>query len=122
LALETATRLVGQITVVAMRGKITLGDASQSVRTLVEALLAENCRNIIFNLSEVPFIDSAGLGALTLTYTKTKAAGGMLKLAAATPRVRDAIEVTMLNRLFPLFPSEQEALASFTPAAAGQSQ
>ncbi len=121
MALESELRRVGPITILVLRGKITLGEASQSVRNTVESLLAEGCSRIIFNLSGVLFIDSAGLGALTLSYTKTKAAGGLLKLVDPQRRVRDAIEITRLTRLFPLYASEQEAIESFADTTAQES-
>ncbi len=99
--------------VVNFKGKITLGEASQSVRSTVEQLVGENCSKIVFNLAEVPFIDSAGLGALTLSYTKAKAAGGMVRLAETQVRVKDALEMTRLTRLFPLYETEKEAIDSF---------
>ena len=98
---------------VVLKGKVTLGEASQSLRSTVEQLIAENCSKIVFDLGGVPFIDSAGLGALTLSYTKAKSAGGMLKLAQAQPRVKDALEMTRLTRIFPLFESEKEAVSDF---------
>jgi anti-anti-sigma factor len=118
LALETETRKAGQVVVVTFKGKIVLGEPSQSVRSTVEKLVAENCPQIVFNLSGVPFIDSAGLGALTLSYTKTKAAGGLLKLVDPQVRVKDALEMTRLTRLFPLYASEKEAIDSFAGAKA----
>jgi anti-anti-sigma factor len=105
------------VAVVALKGKITLGEASQSVRNVVEQLVAENCPKIVFNLALVPFIDSAGLGALTLSYTKTKAVGGLLKLAETQVRVKDALEMTRLTRLFPLYETEKEAVDSFSSEA-----
>ena len=113
LALELIVRRLGPIVVVSLKGKITLGEASQSVRNTVEQLVNENCPNIVFNLLGVPYIDSAGLGALTMSYTKTKAAGGLLKLAETQVRVKDALEMTRLTRLFPLYATEKEAIDSF---------
>jgi anti-sigma B factor antagonist len=113
LALDVEIRRLGAVVVVVLKGKVTLGEASQSVRSTVEQLVAENCSKIVFNLSGVPFIDSAGLGALTLSYTKTKAVGGMLKLAEAQTRVKDALEMTRLTRLFTLYETEKDAIDSF---------
>ncbi len=108
-----AVRKEGPIGVAALSGKVTLGEASQSVRTTVEKLVSEGCVHVILNLKDVPFIDSAGLGALTLSYTKTKSAGGMLKLAEVQARVKDALEMTRLTKIFTLFATEQEAIDSF---------
>lgn len=107
----------GPLAIVALRGKLTLGEASEALRAVVEKLASEGCQRILLNLAGVPFIDSAGLGALALSFTKVKAAGGLLKLAEAPPRVQDALEMTRLTRLFPVYTSEQEAAASFADLA-----
>lgn len=113
MALEFKQRREGSITFVYLTGKITLGEASQAVRDTAEKLIEERRPQIVFNLKDVPFIDSAGLGALTLSYTKAKAAGGLLKLACPQARVLDALEMTRLTRLFPVFHTEDEAAGSF---------
>jgi len=111
--LESVIRKEGSVTFVALRGKVTLGEGSEAVRTVVEQLAIEGCHQIVLNLSGVPFIDSAGLGALALGYTRLKKAGGLLKLAEAPPRVQDALEMTRLTRLFPVYTSERDAASSF---------
>lgn len=113
MPLESVIRKEGPVAIVALHGKVTLGEASESLRSVVEQLASEGCQQVILNLEGVPFIDSAGLGALAMGYTLLKKAGGLLKLAAAPPRVQDALEMTRLTRLFPPYTSEQEAAASF---------
>jgi anti-sigma B factor antagonist len=117
LPLESQIRNEGTVAFVALRGKVVLGEASDSLRKLVENLATDGRQRIVLNLSGVPFIDSAGLGALALSYTKVKAAGGLLKIAEASPRVQDALEMTRLTRLFPVYTSEQDAAASFADVA-----
>jgi anti-anti-sigma factor len=118
--LEIETRKIGSIAVVAVRGKVTLGEASQALRRTAEELVAEGFPKIVFNLSGVTFIDSAGLGTLTLGYSKAKAAGGLLKLVAPQQRVREALEMTRLTVMFPLYTSDEEAVSSFGGGTAGE--
>jgi anti-sigma B factor antagonist len=117
LKFEAEVLRTNSAAVVSARGRITLGEASHALRGTIEQLCTEGTPNIVLNLSGVTFIDSAGLGVLTLGYTKTKAAGGMLKIAEPQTRVRDAMEMTRLTRMFPLYTSTDEAMASFTTAA-----
>ncbi len=114
MPLESVIRKEEDVAIVELRGKVTLGDASVALRAIVEQLAVEGSRSIVLNLAGVPFIDSAGLGTLALSYTRLKAAGGLLKLAAAPPRVQDALEMTRLTRLFPPYATEQEAVESFS--------
>jgi anti-anti-sigma factor len=113
LAFEAEIRKAGAAAIVTLRGKITLGDASQALRDTAEQLIREGFPRIVFNLEGVTFMDSAGLGALTLVYSKSKAAGGLLKLVAPPPRVREALEMTRLTTLFPDYATDQEAIDSF---------
>jgi anti-sigma B factor antagonist len=113
LPFESVIRKEGQVAFVALHGKVTLGEGSEAVREVVEQLATEGCQQIVINLAGVPFIDSAGLGALALGYTRLKKAGGLLKVAEAPPRVQDALEMTRLTRLFPVYTSEKDAAASF---------
>jgi len=113
LALETDSKKVGSIAVLSLKGKITLGEGAQILRKAVEDLVDQGSSNIVLDLASVPFVDSAGLGALTVGFARAKAAGGLLKLAGVQSRVRDALEVTRLTRMFPLYESENQAVASF---------
>jgi anti-anti-sigma factor len=113
LAFEPEIRKSDAVAVVTLKGKITLGDPSQTLRTTAEQLISEGFPKLVFNLAGVTFIDSAGLGSLTLAYSKSKAAGGLLKLVAAPPRVREALDMTRLTMLFPASATEQEAIDSF---------
>jgi anti-sigma B factor antagonist len=117
--LDLETRKTGSIALVALRGKVTLGDASLTLRRTAEELIAEGFPRIVYNLSGVTFIDSAGLGTLTLGYSKAKAAGGLLKLVAPQKRIREALEMTRLTVMFPLYESDEEAINSFAEPGAG---
>ena len=100
--------------VISARGRVTLGEASQTLRSTIEQLCTEGTPHVVLNLAGVTFVDSAGLGVLTLGYSKCKAADGALKLAAAQPRVKDALEMTRLTRMFTLYENTEDAIASFT--------
>ncbi len=104
---------VGPTAVVSVSGKVTLGEASQSLRTTLEQLFNRGSLQVVLNLAEVPFIDSAGLGVLALNSASVKAQGGVLKLAEPQARVRDALELVRLNRVIALYATEQEAIDSF---------
>jgi hypothetical protein len=82
----------------------------------VKNLLAENLQ-VVLNLGGVSYIDSGGLGTLVGLYTSAKAAGGNVKLANLTQRVRDQLVLTKLVTVFEFFDSEEQAVASFAPAA-----
>ena len=61
--LKTSTRQVGGVTVVDVSGRITLGQESAAIRDLVTELLSKGQKKILFNLADVQYIDSSGLGS-----------------------------------------------------------
>ncbi len=116
--MKTEVRKVGSTSVLSISGKVTVGEPSQTLRAALDQLVLDGSNQIVLNLSDVPFMDSAGLGVLALNFANTKAAGGMLKLAEPQERVKEAVELVRLNRLFPLYATEQEAIDSFSDNAA----
>lgn len=75
-------------------------------------LLEEGRRQLVVDLSALAFIDSSGLGALLSGYKNATQRGGTLVLCGPQPRVRAMFELTRLNRVFDIYPTVQEALAS----------
>jgi anti-anti-sigma factor len=97
------------ITVLEFTGKISLGRESQRIETLVNELLAQKVSKLIFDLSRVDYIDSAGLGIMTYCYGAMKTAGGVFRLAGATGRVLKLFQFTHLDNHFPFYDSVQSA-------------
>ena len=70
-------------------------------------------KNILFNLAQVSYVDSAGLGAIVSAYTTVTREGGSLKLANVTKKLQDLLSITKLLTVFETFDSEDEALRSY---------
>ncbi len=68
---------------------------------------------ILVNLSEVPYMDSAGLGVLVSGLKNTNRQNGDLRIYGLQPDVRNIFELTRLNKVFQIFEDEASALASF---------
>lgn len=81
-------------------------------RSAVTPLVERNDR-VVFDLSEVGFMDSTGLGAMLSCLRSLKARGGSLKLASLTPEVVQLFEMVMMDRVFEVFPTADDAVASF---------
>jgi anti-sigma B factor antagonist len=110
-------RQVGHVAVVDLSGRIMLGEESASLRELVASLLSKGNRDILFNLAEVQYIDSSGLGALVSGMTSVRKQGGHLKLLKLTNKVTDVLQITKLYTVFDIFDDEQAAVDSFGPLA-----
>ena len=111
--LNIAERQAGDVTVLDMSGKITIGEGSVALRTAVRRLLEEGKKRILLNLAGVSYIDSSGIGELVSSYTATGKEGGQLKLLNLTQKLRDLLTITKLLTVFDVYESEAEALNSF---------
>ena len=86
--LNISERQVGDVTVLDMDGKITIGEGSVALRTAIRRLLEEGKKKSLLNLARVGYIDSSGIGELVSSYTAIGTAGGQLKLLNLTQNFR----------------------------------
>ena len=110
-------RSVGDVTIIDMGGKMTLGEGDELLRDKVNSLIQQGQKRIVLNLAEVPYIDSAGLGEIVRTYTTVSRNGGSLKLLNLTKRIQDLLSITKLLTVFETFESEADAVRSFSTSA-----
>ena len=110
-------RTVGDVVVLDVKGRITLGDGDGLLKDKVNSLLNQGRKKIVLNLAEVPYIDSAGLGEIVRTYTTVSRQGGSLKLLSLTKRITDLLAITKLLTVFETFESENDAVQSFATSA-----
>src|SRR6185436_16872647 len=112
--MQIEERIVGEVTILDLKGKITLGEGDEVLRDRISGLLGQNRKKLLLNLAEVPYIDSAGLGEVVRTYTTVSRQGGQLKLVNLTKRITDLLMITKLLTVFETFDTEQEALKSYS--------
>jgi len=100
--------------VLCLRGPLTGNNAS----TLQNALRREEpAQTLILDLSNVPYVDSAGLGALVTAYISRQKSGRRMVLSGLNPRVQKLFEITRVHDLFLVFSSPEEAIAALEGAA-----
>lgn len=97
--------------VVTLAGKLMLGPVGEGIVTLVEDLLRKGERTIIFDLAGVTVIDSTGIGRFIASYNKIVAAGGEMRMAGATGHLFHSFKVSLLDQVFPFFPTVEQAVA-----------
>jgi len=110
-------RTIGDVLVLDVNGRITLGEGDEILKDKVNSLLNQGKKKIVLNLAEVPYVDSAGLGAIVRTYTTVSRQGGNLKLLNLTKRITDLLAITKLLTVFETFESEADAVQSFSASA-----
>jgi anti-sigma B factor antagonist len=106
-------RVVGDVTILDLKGKMTLGEGDELLREKVSSLVSQGKKKLILNLDGVPYIDSAGLGEIVRTYTTVSRQGGKLKLLNLTKRIEDLLSITKLLTVFEVYEDEPEALQSY---------
>ena len=114
--MQIEERSVGDVVILDLKGKITLGEGDELLKDKVNSLVNQGHRKILLNLGGVPYIDSAGLGEVVRTYTTVSRQGGSLKLLNLTKRITDLLSITKLLTVFETFDSESEAIQSFSAA------
>lgn len=115
--MQISERAVGDVVVLDVKGRITLGDGDEMLKDKVNAIVNAGKKKIILNLADVPYVDSAGLGEIVRTYTTVSRQGGSLKLLNLTKRISDLLSITKLLTVFETFDSEPEAVKSFSASA-----
>jgi anti-sigma B factor antagonist len=121
MALKLDVSRTNDIAVVRCRGRIVFGEEADELRRVILGLLNETHR-IVLNLVWIDHIDSGGLGTLVASFVSARHHGAEIKFAALSPRARQVLKTTNVDRLFEVYDSTEEAIKSFHPhpeAAAG---
>jgi anti-anti-sigma factor len=106
-------RLAGEIQILELRGKLTLGEGTEDLHAAVDGLLARGQNQLILHMAEVPSVDSAGLGEIVRSINLAKRAGGDAKLSCPSQRLLDLLHTGRVHAFVDAYASEQEAIASF---------
>ena len=110
---EIKQRQVGKVTVLEVKGRMVLGEASDTFNKTLQDLIAEGRVNLLLDFSQVGALDSQGIAALVRATVSARKRGGRLLLLKPSPRVLNVLEVTRLITLLEAFDDEAKALARF---------
>jgi len=114
---QTAARKADGITVLDVRGRITLGEGSVILRKSISDLIQAGNKRIVLNLYEVGYVDTSGIGELVRTHATLRKQGGQLKLVNVHKTLMDLLRMTCLHRVFDIQQDEASAIKSFGRAA-----
>jgi anti-sigma B factor antagonist len=115
--MQIEERAIGDVIVLDLIGRVTLGEGDQLLKDKVNSLVNQGRRRIVLNLAGVPYVDSAGLGEIVGSYTTVSRQSGSLKLLNLTKKNTDLLAITKLLTVFETFESEDEAVRSFSASA-----
>ena len=112
--MHISERTVGDVVIVDLSGKVTLGGGGDVVlKDKMHSLVQQGTKKVLLNLSEVTYVDSAGLGEIVQSYATVMKNGGQLKLLNVTKRIHDLLSITKLLTVFECHDSEADGVASF---------
>jgi anti-sigma B factor antagonist len=103
----------GDVTILDLSGRITIGSGEEALRNAMQDILNSGAKKVVINMGGVTMIDSSGIGELVSAYTTATNRGTKLKLANLPAKVSDILTITQLITVFDVFDSEAEAVQSF---------
>jgi len=101
------------VTILDIKGKITIGAAEEALRDAVHRVLDAGSQKVLLNLQGVTTIDSSGVGELVSGYTSATNRGAKIKLTNLPAKINDILTITQLITVFDVYDTEDEAVASF---------
>jgi anti-sigma B factor antagonist len=125
MSVNVTNQEIDGVSVVGLNSRIVLGEESGALREAVKELMAAGKKRIVLNMSNVTYIDSAGLGILVAAYVSAKSQGASIKLCALGNKFREVRQITRLLTIFEVYDTPAAATASFlennvSTAAAGK--
>jgi len=111
------SQVLPDVYVIEVSGQIIMGPEGQRVEKLIDELIHEGRKKVVFDLSNLTHIDSTGVGILVTSCGRMTAAGAELRLAALRPRVSDVMRVAKLDRIITFYPTVASATENFTSAS-----
>jgi anti-sigma B factor antagonist len=118
MSVTVNVREAGNVTIVEVAGRVTLGAAGPSIQDTVRELVDSLHTNIIIDLGGIRYLDSSGLGQLVASAATAASRGGAIKLLNLTERVYDLMLLTKLCTVFAIYADEATAVMSFDLATA----
>jgi anti-sigma B factor antagonist len=100
------------VIVVVVEGDLDI-NTSPDLRDKFEELIGQGENQYVIDLAGVPFVDSSGIAALVSLFKRVRIGAGDVKLCGIQAEVLKIFELTRLNRVFQIFDSRADAVASF---------
>jgi anti-sigma B factor antagonist len=120
MSLKMTNSEVDGVSLVALNGRIVLGEESTALREKLRSLIAGGKKKIVLNMAEIDYIDSSGLGALVAAHLSAQNSGASIRLCNLGKKFHEVMQLTKLLTIFDVYDTEAAAVGSFpTSLAAG---
>ena len=111
--MHVSVKILNNVAVLTVHGNLMGGPETSALHEKVRNLIADDITNIILDLHPVRWVSSAGLGVFLGCYTSLKRQNGTLKIAYASAKVIQVLDITQLTPFFKIYDSIEKALTSF---------
>ena len=119
MTLKLTSHEVDGVSVVALDGRIVLGEESNALRAKFKSLIAAGKQKIVMNMDNVTYIDSAGLGTLIAAHVSAKTKGASVRLCHLGKKFHEVLQITKLLTVFDVYDTQAAAVSSFAGAGSG---
>jgi anti-sigma B factor antagonist len=119
MSLELNTHICGTVLIVESAGRIVAGQESESLLAVLHKDSFRSLKQVVLGMAGVTRLDSSGIGLIVRYANSLRQRGGDLRLAAVTPAILEILQLTRLDSVLKLFPTEDEAVLSFLEKPAG---
>lgn len=116
LSLETQTCRPG-VTVLVISGRLSLGQERGQIESAVLKVLNEGVRKLVFDLSQVDYIDSTGIGVIAYCFGRISQRHGHAGIAGANDLTRELFRLTRLDNVIAFYPDVAAAAEGLTSTA-----
>ena len=111
--MKISKRDIGNVTVVEIKGKVTIGSGDVVLRDTIDQAVSSGKKNLVVDLGGVSKLDSSGLGELVAAHKTVVSDGGAIKLANIPSKLYNVMGVVQIISIFDVFDDVDEALGSF---------
>ena len=111
MSLTVSTRTQGDVTILVLQGRVTLGPDNVTLSNALQDAVAKNVRKLLLNMAGVTHMDTSGISSLVRGFVGLQRSGGRLALVAMPERIRMVLDMTRLLNVIPVFSDEAAALA-----------
>jgi anti-anti-sigma factor len=109
------------VTVMEFTGQLTFGNSLVEVEYAIKDRIRGGSRKLILDLTNLSFLDSAGVGMLVVCSSDMEQKGGKLAVAGAAGKVKQVLEITHINKVIRMYPDLVSACSGLAVQAAHQS-
>ncbi|MCX7877534.1 MAG: STAS domain-containing protein [Ignavibacteria bacterium] len=106
----------GKVVVLTLKGNFVGGDETDELENKIKQLSESGNKMLVIDLGDVAYLNSSALGVLISAHANYTKREGKIKLCRLNNNIENLFVITKLSLIFDTYPSEMEAVASFSEA------